>query len=55
MALTRKFNGKQYQFDTQHHNEMRAQSRAERIRKAGGLARVVKVDSLTWEVWVRNA
>ena len=53
MALTRIFNGKKYHFDTQHHNEMRAQSRAERMRKAGGLARVVKVDALTWEIWKR--
>ena len=55
MALTRKFNGKLYHFDTQHHNESRAQSRAERIRKDGGLARVVKSGLLTWEIWVRNA
>lgn len=51
MALIRKFNGKLYHFDTQHHNEARAQSRAERIRKDGELARCVKVDSMTWEVW----
>ena len=51
MALTRTFNGKKYHFDTQFHNKQRAQSRAEQIRKAGGLARVVKVDPLTWEVW----
>ncbi len=53
MALTRKFNGKLYHFDSQHHNEARAYARAERIRKAGGLARVLKVDRLTWEVWER--
>jgi len=55
MALHRTFNGKKYYFDTQHHNEARAQSRAERIRKDGGLARVVKIGLLTWEIWVRNA
>ena len=55
MALTRIFNGKRYHFDTQHHNKVRAQSRAERIRKGGGLARVRQADPLTWEVWVRNA
>lgn len=53
MALTRIFNGKKYHFDTQHHNKQRAQARADRIRKDGGLARVVKVDSMTWEVWER--
>jgi len=53
MALTRKFNGKLYHFDIQFHNEFRAQVWADRIRREGGLAQCVKVDSMTWEVWKR--
>lgn len=55
MALHRTFNGKRYYFDSQYHNEVRARSRAEQIRREGGLARVIKIDPLTWGVWVRNA
>lgn len=51
MALTRIFDGKRYHFDTQFHNKQRAHSRAEQIRKGGKLARVLKVDFMTWEVW----
>lgn len=53
MALHRIFNGKRYYFDAQYHNEVRARSQAEQIRKGGGLARVLKVDFMTWEVWRR--
>lgn len=55
MALTRKFSGKVYHFDSQHHNKLRAHSRAEAIRQRGGKARMVKVDFMTWEVWSREA
>lgn len=54
MALTRRFGGKSYHFDSQHHNKVRAHGRAEIIRRQGSLARMVKVDSLTWEVWSRD-
>ena len=53
MALRRKFKGKYYDFDAQYHNEVRAQWRADRLRKQGHKARVIKAGLLTWEVWVR--
>lgn len=51
MALYRHFNGKRYYFDSQYHNQARAIGRADAIRKEGNLARVVKIDALTWGVW----
>ena len=54
MALTRKFRGKLYYFDAQYHNEHRAYSRSASLRASGNLAKVKRVDALTWEVWVRE-
>jgi len=53
MALRRKFDGKSYYFEAQYHNEVRARGLASKLRKQGNKARVVKVNSLTWEVWSR--
>lgn len=53
MAFTKRFNGKVYHFQTQYHNEARAQSLAKRLRDKGHSARVVKVDFMTWEVYAR--
>jgi len=52
MALRRKFGKHYYDFDTQYHNEARAYARAEKLRREGNKARVIKVDMLTWEVYV---
>jgi len=54
MALKRKFGGKVYEFHTQVHNWGRANNIAAKMRKEGYLARVVEVDTLTWEVWIRE-
>lgn len=54
MALRRKFGGKVYEFHIQTHLWGRANSIADKMRKEGYLARVVEVDILTWEVWIRE-
>jgi len=53
MALKKKFGKYYYHFDSQFHNETKAKSRADKLRKVGDRARVVKVDWLTWEIWRR--
>lgn len=53
MALTKRFNGKVYHFQTQYHNESRAYSHAQKLRDQGHKARVVKVDFMTWEIYAR--
>jgi len=42
MVKTRKFNGKTYRLQTSWGSKKRAQPQANRIRKNGGLARVIK-------------
>lgn len=52
--MRKKIGSHYYDFDTQHHNKARAYARAERLRQEGNRARVVKVDSMTWEVYTRQ-
>ena len=61
MALFRKFNGKIYDFDSQHRDmtggKLHAAARVSRIRKAGDLARITTEGSgmnRVWIVWSRE-
>ena len=42
MALTRKFNGKTYYFDSQFRTWSGAEAQAKELRKAGNAARVIE-------------
>ena len=52
MGIVRRFNGKQYYYDSLHARKRDARLRAERLRAQGNLARVVPVKRGA-EVWDR--
>ena len=53
MALTRKFNGKTYYFDSQFRTWNEANHQAKELRKAGNAARVTEYRE-RYVVWVRS-